>query len=363
MAGAFTHKDGRLKTGRVTALVFMGLLGVFALLFKINSSVDHALLVVKHVFEPEKIEPIKEKPAIRQNIVQIPSAKDKALAQKKTPLPDGTKTEAKKSVDPVGNEKAETAVREKPPADSATVKSAVHKEEDPLPVKAAQANEKKTVSTESLVGDSENKEMKPDPPNREITVAQREYKALFHSWQMAGKKGKGDQKPPLRVENLRNTFDLFQMKPVAVIRGKTFFDLTDGTRVAEKALAEYSTTVFLVDRPWDKWGKALAAAGIRQGDQFEVRYYMYDFIKDAIYSRANQAFSWCRERGLVPADIPASATDILGRAYVINRQGGGRFGVFVPVSLNTKDGRSVVVDPACFRGQADVDALRKAGVL
>ena len=201
------------------------------------------------------------------------------------------------------------------------------------------------------------------PQKREVTVDQKRYKDLFNTWRMAGKKGKGKDTLPLRVENLRDSYELFQMKPVAVIRGNAFFDLTDGTRVAEKSLEEYSATVFRVDRPWDKWGKALAASGIRRGEKVEVRYYMYDFVKDAIYARVNQAFSWCRKTGLISKDLPSTSVDVLGRAYVINRQGGGRFGVFVPVSLDTGDGRKFMVDPACFQGQADVDTLRQAGLL
>jgi hypothetical protein len=118
-----------------------------------------------------------------------------------------------------------------------------------------------------------------------------------------------------------------------------------------------------VDRPWDKWGDALAAAGIRRGEKFEVRYYMYDFIKDAIYARVNQAFSWCRESGLISKNLPENSVDVLGRAYIINRRGGGRFGVFVPVFLDIGDGRRVAVDPVCFKGQADVETLRQAGLL
>ena len=505
MAGLFTKKDGRLKTGRVAILIFAGLLVALGMLFKINSSVDHALLAVKHVFEPQEVQPIKEKPALKQVIARVESAKDKEAEQKRAQLPDETRTEEKKKVDPVGSEKSETAARDQKMADSSPVKPAPHIEKDPAPWDVARTDEKlltaeppakdaakvepetkssrrekpnseqemekalaeaartplsdvgrqkhdegRQVRTEesawekvghmtkqskappetqmavpgkaetdgrivfdhaglakiarkSSEGEPEEQKSKTinlseklnrltatpkqpkekeqpetskalgslrktnfldaDPDKREITVDQKQYKALFHSWRIAGKERKGKEKTPLRVENLRNTYDLFQMKPVAVIRGNAFFDLSDGTRVAEKSLEEYSTTVFLVDRPWDKWGKALASAGIRRGDRFEVRYYMYDFIKDAIYARVNQAFSWCSETGLIPGNLPAGSVDVLGRAYVINRQGGGRFGVFVPVSLDTKDGRTVAVDPVCFRGQADVETLREAGVL
>ena len=473
MTGLFTNKDGRLKTGRVAILIFAGLLVALGMLFKINSSVDHALLAVKHVFEPAEIQPIREKPAVKQDIARVKSAKDKEVEQKGAQLPDETRAEEKKKVDPAP-EKAFRSDEESPPVrppakDTAKVEpetkssvsekadagqevektlaevakeppSDIRKQDEGRPAKKeesawekvgkilAKQSEAKTEKKMAVLGKAETdghivfdkaglakiarkspeedpeeqksktinlskklnrltatskqpiekKQSEPSKPmaslpkktfldahpdKREITVDKKQYKTLFHSWRIAGKEGKGKEKTPLRVENLRNTYDLFQMKPVAVIRGNAFLDLSDGTRVPEKSLEEYSTTVFLVDWPWDKWGKALASAGIRRGDRFEVRYYMYDFIKDAIYARVNQAFSWCSETGLIPGDLPADAVDVLGRAYVINRQGGGRFGVFVPVSLDTKDGRTVAVDPACFQGQPDVETLREAGVL
>jgi hypothetical protein len=153
------------------------------------------------------------------------------------------------------------------------------------------------------------------------------------------------------------------MKPVAVLRGNIFIDLTDGTRLPERALDEYSSTVFLVEGPWDKWEDALKSAGVRQSDKFEVRYYMYDFIKNAIFTRANQAFDWLKAQGRIGRDVKPDGVDILGRAYVIKRQEGGRFGVFVPVSVSVRDGRVVSIDPACFAGQADIAALRTAGLL
>jgi hypothetical protein len=55
--------------------------------------------------------------------------------------------------------------------------------------------------------------------------------------------------------------------------------------------------------------------------------------------------------------------DVLGRAFVIKQQGGGRFGVFVPVSLDTIDGQTIPIDPICFADQPDVQALQTAGLL
>ncbi len=99
MAGLFTNKDGRLKTGRVAILVFAGLLMALGMLFKINSSVDPVLLAVKHVFEPAEVQPIREKPAVKKAIARVEPAKDKEAEQKSAQVPDETLTEKKKKVD------------------------------------------------------------------------------------------------------------------------------------------------------------------------------------------------------------------------------------------------------------------------
>ncbi|MBW1828550.1 MAG: hypothetical protein JRI74_03940 [Deltaproteobacteria bacterium] len=187
--------------------------------------------------------------------------------------------------------------------------------------------------------------------------------ALFHGWRNSGNPEKGKAKIPLRVENLRASYGLFQMKPVAVVRNKIFIDLTDGTTMPEQALEDYSSTVFLVDTPWAKWEEALAAAGIRPTDDIEVRYYMYDFVRNAIFTRANAAFNWLKEQGHIRQDAAPGGVDVFARAYVIKQQGGGCFGVFIPVSVDTGDGRSVAIDPACFAGQTDIETLRTAGLL
>ena len=472
MAGFLTYMDGRLKTGRVTILVFAGLLVLMAVFFNINKSVDHALVAVKHVFEPKEIQPSKQAPPVSQKIVRMEPEKKEPVEEKKTIVPEKTQDEKKKEAEPAFDGKADKLparqkIAEEVPAKALEQAKDKQKEEiaeaktvrnfagvaeavspdvqgqehdegtqnkvseeqriKPVVVKRPEetTGDEKTVQsrletirrtiahqddpakvtgipeTETLKQlESPSKEFdisgklnhltalseqprkrdlpqiskgmqeleKPESLDAErrrkgITVDQKKYMDLFHSWRTTGNKAQNKGKIPLRVENLRNTFELFQMKPIAVIKGHSFLDLTDGTRVAEKALSEYSTTVFIVDRPWDKWNEVLAAAGVRRGDRVEVRYYMYDFVKNAIYARVNQAFSWCKTRGLIKTDSPAAGVDVLGRAYVIKHKGGGRFGVFIPVSLDTRDGHTVNIDPICFRGQPDVEALRGAGLL
>ncbi len=207
------------------------------------------------------------------------------------------------------------------------------------------------------------KPLDADRTNRAITVDAQDYMTLFHGWRNSGNPEKGKSKIPLRVENLRAAYGLFQMKPVAVVRNKIFIDLTDGTTVPEQTLEDYSSTVFRVNAPWAKWEETLSAAGIRRTDDIEVRYYMYDFVRNAIFTRANAAFNWLKEQGLIGQDSTPEGVDVFGRAYVIKQQGGGCFGVFVPVSVDTEEGRSVAIDPACFAGQTDIETLRTAGLL
>jgi hypothetical protein len=472
MSRLLTHTDGRLRTGRVTFLVFVGLLIAMGILFKVNSSVDQAVLAVKHVFEPAAVEPEKRQGPVKPDPAMADTPSPKSAAKTREAEKHDS-DQGKKEMEPAGgsqgpvevksqktkenpptyssvDEQAEqtpvdvpepevkTALREESPektekgpteidllrqeprvSEEGTAENlaAVEKESssdarvlpesrgdevphpgfdkaglkrlarlgaEESPVKAQPGPGKIDVSeklSRPAVGLEKTAKKSPprnrqtggvlastghvqaDPKKGEVTVDQQRYMALFKSWRAAGSGNKETEKIPLRVQNLRESYELFQMKVIAVVRGDTFLDLSDGTRVAEPSLAEYSTTLFRVDRPWDKWAEALASAGVRRDERVEVRYYMYDFIKDAIYARVNQAVSWCREKGLIGKDLPASSVDVLGRAYVIHRQGGGRFGVFVPVSLDARDGRTVTIDPVCFRGQADVEALRDAGVL
>ncbi len=198
---------------------------------------------------------------------------------------------------------------------------------------------------------------------RSVTVDPKQYVTLYRAWGSVGAGDSPEENIPLRVESLRKTYRLFQMKPVLVLDGRPHLDLRDGTRIARGALADFSGTVFVVENPWSKWAEALEEFGVSPDARIEIRYYMYGMVRDAIYARVAQGFRWCRERGLIGADIAPGQVDVLGRAYTIRRQGGGLFGVFLPVSLDTPNGRRVPIDPACFHGQPDVELLRTAGLV
>jgi cell division septum initiation protein DivIVA len=203
-----------------------------------------------------------------------------------------------------------------------------------------------------------------EPARNAIELASEEYAALYQQWRRSGDHLESDsQGIALRIMDLETVYDLFQMKVVA-FRGQTpYMDLADNTRVAPQSLDGYSGTCFVVSRPWEKWGDALSRAGFRKNEAVEVRYYTYQFVRNAIFARAARAVAWSAAAGPgTEADL--SSADVLGRVYGVNRSGGGAFGVFVPVRVDFASGPSVAVDPlACFPNEPDILALNRAGLL
>ncbi|MEA3465666.1 MAG: hypothetical protein U9R29_06630, partial [Thermodesulfobacteriota bacterium] len=197
---------------------------------------------------------------------------------------------------------------------------------------------------------------------KSVIVPSEEYRQLFHGWRNAGDDKIEGEKPALLVENLRQTFDSFNMKAI-VLRGGQAFDLLDGSRLPDGFLESYATTVFQVDNPWQDWDAELKKQGLQRGSQVQVRYYMYDFIHNAIYSRTKQAINWAKRQGLLSVDRRADELEVRGHAYLIKQQGGGRFGVFVPQQILTVSGKPIEVPSAVFAEQQDVAQLQQAGIL
>ncbi len=197
-----------------------------------------------------------------------------------------------------------------------------------------------------------------------ITVEKQEYTELHRAWRNVGAGDKeNDQLIPLQIENLRSVYNFLQMKVVVIMSDNSCIDLSDGSRIPSAFLDRFSSTVIQVEDPWQKWGTELHQAGLRPGQSFEIRYYLYDFVKRSIYARVNQAFNWSLDNGLVKSGTKPEDVDVLGRAYVVKRSGGGSFGVFIPLSLATRDGRIINIDPVCFNNAPDVAALHAAGVI
>ena len=164
MARLFTHNDGRLKTGRVAALVFAGLLTLFGMLFKVNSSVDHALLAVKHVFEPAKVQSTKEKPIIKQKIARAKTPETQKGTPKKERSPEKPRTDEARKVDPRGNENTEKAAAQQATAEMSPEKSPTAEEKPPSPEEAVPGEETNSRKEPTSV-DSENAEPELDGDN------------------------------------------------------------------------------------------------------------------------------------------------------------------------------------------------------
>ncbi len=197
-----------------------------------------------------------------------------------------------------------------------------------------------------------------------ITVEKDEYATLHRAWRAVGEGEKeNDRLIPLRIENLRSAYNFLQMKAVVIMADESCIDLSDGSRIPAASLDRFSSTVIQVDDPWQKWGAELRRAGLRPGQSIEVRYYLYDFVRRSIYARVNQAYTWSLDQGKLESGTKPVDIDVLGRAYVVKRSGGGSFGVFVPLSLATRDGRIIDVDPLCFSNAPDIAALHADGII
>ena len=337
MKRIFRRKDGGLNTGFVSVAVFIALIIGFSLLFKAREQFDRVRLKVAHVFvakpqqRPERIAKPMNNDHDNKQRAEAHTARQAA----------GAGASANRQEDK--ERKVQAAEFRNGPSS---------RRDKPIP-----------VSTRSVFPSAgmKDKEIKADKDG--VIVGKDLYLSLMHHWLGIGKvSGRKSESLPLRVRNLRETYSLLQMKPVALINNKEYFDLTDKTRLSAQSLEEYSTTVFTVDDPWGQWGEALRAAGIHEGAKVEVRYYVYDFVRNAMYERVQQAFSWCRSQKLISSDIKPGDVDVLGRTFVIHRQGGGSFGVFLPVAIDTPNGR-VAVGSSCFAAQPDVAVLHKAGLI
>lgn len=395
MKGLWQHPDGRLKTGMVSAALMATVLAAIACLMQVKTPVKEAVVSVIHVMEPESAEQKSTPPE--------PSARKMAAAETAEPDPEANVPEVADSaaasaaaVKPKETVPAET----KPEPDSPeTMESAAAVAEvQPEPADASQHEtetvaeaadtELKNPEAEALaepenpvaevMGIASEKTVDRKPPEApfqkgaasaskpetaQTTVDTKTYLELMRSWQAAPGVDEKTRLIGLQVEQLRNAYDLFQMKVVAVVDGKRLIDLEDGTRIADSALDSFSGTCFKVSDPWSKWGSHLKKAGIGKGVPVEVRYYMYSEVRNAIYHRAGQAVEWCRKKGAVSANTQPGDIDVTGRAYTIRRNGGGAFGVFIPCRVMTRDGASVEIPASCFQGAPDVKALMDAGVL
>ncbi len=396
MTALFKHTTGRLKVTRIALFVFLMLLIGVSVVYKMGRSADQMLVTIEHVFEPLKPHPLpgsksKSEPVtiikpVKQPVpepVSEPEPVVKALKKSKPPATAESMAQARQKQ---AREK-QVPVEQKPIA----VKSAKAKQIEVKQAKAKQPESKgsgkkaltenKAPANKASVEPTGDKNMRissgktqtalddkmvEDRSQKErLTLSSKDYFDAYNQWQAQGQHLDKDKKPvPLRIQHLETVYDLFQMKVVALKNKTPHTDLSDGSRVAGPSLSEFSTTCFVVSNPWEKWGKALEDSGFNKKDDVQVRYYTYEFVRNAIYARAMAAFEWSLgKKGLALTTDPSRA-DVLGEVYAVHKDGGGRFGVFVPRRVDFQSQESVEIDvPDCFEGQKDIEALVKAGLL
>ncbi len=402
MKALFKHGDGRLKTSRIALLVFLVLLVCLSLVYKMGKSADKVLVKIEHVFNVQKKEDKKEPVAVVNESLEYPIPREKSEIQpneEQTSLKTGKQASSK--IEKQNEEQTEKFVQKQDP------KKKTKQEEDPRK-KTKQEEESRAdnkllskVMSEDVSNNTsiENKTIekplmnKPIIPEKDpvsdtlsqnlkvdlnketikiknekpgtLDLSSKEYFEIYTQWKQQGETmDKNKALVGLRILHLEKVYDLFQMKAVVLKAGVPHTDLEDNSRIAKASLSEFSSTCFIVTHPWKKWGHVLRDAGFKEKDNIEVRYYTYEFVRNSIYARALKAFEWSVEKQNLSKDTDPSQADVLGVVYAVNKDGGGSFGVFVPTRVDFESKVSVDVNPlACFKGQKDIEALKKAGVL
>ena len=345
MKALFKHSNGRLKTSRIAFLVFIILLVCLSYTYKIEKSADKVLLKIEHVFEAQKKEDrIKEPVAEVAKALEHP-VPEQPLEIKKEKIPDVEHPEVEKK------SKSQEKVTPELVAKKTPVKN----------------QSRFTLAQDlKLKSDFNTESMKTEKAKQEsLNLSSKEYFEVYRQWQEQGKTlDKGKTLVNLRILNLENVYDLFQMKAVVIKDGKPHTDLEDNSRIANASLSEFSSTCFIVSNPWKKWGQALKDAGFTKNDNIEVWYYTYEFVRNSIYARAQKAFEWSAAKLNLPEGTDPSKADVLGKVYAVNKVGGGAFGVFVPFQVDSQTHESVKINPLiCFKGQKDIQVLNNAGLL
>lgn len=190
------------------------------------------------------------------------------------------------------------------------------------------------------------------------------YKEVYSAWMASG----GDNNTPianidLRIVKLRELYPLFQMKPIAVVDQSRYIDLESGDILDRAALNDYSGTVFEAASPWEKWGETLKRLHVSSKSSVTIRYYMYDFIKKAIFARAGKAKDWARDKGLISEESMETGLVIIGRGLRVQQAGGGEFAIFIPETIMASHGKEIRVPNAVFRHEEDISLLENHTLL
>lgn len=420
MKRLFVHPDGRLRSGPVSVLAFLLVLGLAEVVFEVKTRSEQELVRIRHVFKETTPEVVLPEEVVPEQEVVEPSAEEPVPVEVEPMVPP--KTESEVELEP--ERELVPAIKEEmppPPAPSPTRLEPSVGQQTPPPVaqKTTLSEEGASVPVEpnpllALLGEKELVEDKTGqrefeisdelralaearkrdevPPlatsedlfvasipkgepvqkkiesratvvsDTEVRLPSHEYNDIFKSWRNAGTEDKGQEQLSFRVQDLRQNYKLLQMRPV-VVRNKRYTDLFDGSPLPEEMLQEYSSLQLVVERPWQEWRMELQQLSIRPGEEFNIRYLLYGSIDRAMQNRVNRAFECGREIGLIPPDTEAGAVEVVGRVIQVSREGGGHFGIFMPETLRLDDAPLLSVPGRCFAGSRDVQMLMDAGVV
>lgn len=386
MKDLFKQSNGRLKTSRIAAVIFLALLVCSSIIYKTAKSADKTMVRVEHLFEAKKAvppvtvvkkpmpEPAENPNSARPENSKLGRVREKhpVKAQIKDPVPvnepeqnhssaaDESKTQSQPSgqapVKKPANPKREPGNTDPGQIAHTAENMEIQKENVQVPEK----QENKIGASEKLTPEPDKKIVRnPKEKTKQISLPADEYFEVYKQWQDQGKTlARENQRVGLKIHNLENVYDLFQMKVVAVRQGIPHTDLEDFSRVAGTSLSEFSSTCFIVSQPWKKWGPSLKKAGFFPGGNIEVRYYTYDVVRNAIYARAVAAFEWGLSQKGLPADTEPATAEVIGEVYAVHKTGGGSFGVFVPRCVDFKEKGSIDIDlRSCFGDQKDISLI------
>jgi len=149
------------------------------------------------VRKQDKERPVQKEESAWEKVGQILAKQSKVPPETEMAIPGKAETDGRIVFDHVGLAKIarESSVEEPEEQKSKTIN--VSEKLNRLTAAPKQPKEKEQPETSKSLGSLRKTNfLDADPDKREVTVDQKQYKALFHSWRIAGKERKGKEKTP-----------------------------------------------------------------------------------------------------------------------------------------------------------------------
>ena len=352
---AFVNDDDHLRTGFVAFTILCVIIFIISIGYKIKESSENTIVNVQHTFKAKKEVPVKKSKS------PLPKVDEKINNQTVEKNESGLKELQTVKKEPVHTQLKEKQNQDVPAKQLSKSYDKPKKQIARNELVNNKLSEKQLLPPEKKLRKNHSSDiLQVDKDHHSITVSKNLYQKIHHNWMSSMHKG-NQKMVSLNVENLSNVYPLFQMKPVVVV-GEKFIDLTEGFEIDENSLDEYSDIVFNSGDPYTDWGRRLSALGIKPSDNLLIRYYMYPFIKRMFNSNAIKAYQCCINKGQLEPSTKILDIEIYGKTYIINRDGTGRIGIFLPVSIHLH-GKIIKVNPHCFDDQIEFQTLMDSGCL